>query len=101
MTSEQIILQRSGGRCEAPECSLVDFRGFNYAHISHKKMGGRHGIAKKMFEDPRNKAYLCCPHHDILDERVEGDSEGLMLYLKEKIDWDEWYEEARQGGINV
>ena len=103
MTSEEIIQERSDGRCEIPNCTLKDFRGLQYAHLSHKKMGGRGSSAARIINDPRNLSYLCAVHHDILDGRNYQPNlrEELMSYLKEKLNWDSWYNEARQGGINV
>lgn len=91
----EAVLQRSGGLCEAPDCAGQDFRGFQHAHLLHRKMGGRHGQMERIIDDPRNVAYLCANCHDLLDGRVYNPTEAAKLseYLKNKTDWQEWREE--------
>jgi len=93
--SIDIIMERSGGNCEEPNCPGPDFRGLQRAHITHRKMGGRNGIQEKIIDDPRNSAILCAPAHDLLDGRVYNPEEAakLSLYLKEKIGWEDWKQE--------
>ena len=95
MKSIDIIMQRSGGVCEEPNCPGPDFRGLQRAHLTHRKMGGRNGIMEKIIDDPRNSVLLCAPAHDLLDGRVYNPQEAakLMAYLKGKIDWQSWRDE--------
>lgn len=91
----EVVLQRSGGICEAPDCAGPDFRGLQHAHLLHRKMGGRHGVMERIIDDPRNVTLLCANCHDLLDGRVYSPAEAAKLsqYLKNKTDWEEWKHE--------
>jgi len=88
------IDERSGGICEAPNCPAPTLR-LNRCHIEPKRMGGRQGKWKEIFDDPRNVVVLCGDHHDIVDNRVEAPAlrEWLIRFLKKKIDHKSWREE--------
>jgi len=102
-SSLKAILERSGNRCEVDGCNRLDWRGLQCAHIRHRKMGGRKGEAEDIINDPRNIAYICCYHHDLIDGRVYHPYEKpkVIAQLKETINWDEWALEARAKGIMV
>jgi len=99
----QIIKERSGGRCEVDDCVRLDWRGIVCAHIQHRGIGGRNGEAEKIINDPRNIAYICCHHHDVIDSRVYDpiEKQKIIPMLKEKLGWNEWANEAREKGIKV
>ncbi|MCK9569824.1 hypothetical protein M0R72_12850 [Candidatus Pacearchaeota archaeon] len=88
------IDERSGGLCEAPNCPTPTSNR-NYAHIEPKKMGGRKGKWKAIFDDPRNQVILCLNHHDIIDNRKKAPAlrEWLIRFLKKKVDHESWREE--------
>jgi hypothetical protein len=93
----EIVRRRAGDACEAPGCKLrPDFRGLHLCHITHRKMGGRHGAMAEIIHDPRNVALLCGEHHDRLDRRqwtLEWQRKELEDYLKQLTGWHEWKEE--------
>jgi len=73
-----------------------DFRGLQKAHITHRKMGGRHGEMKDIINDPRNIVLLCAKHHDQLDGRIympKYERDNMREYLKEISGWHEWDKE--------
>ncbi|MFA5317166.1 MAG: HNH endonuclease signature motif containing protein [Dehalococcoidales bacterium] len=86
------ILDRSGGLCESCGQQAQDL-----AHITDKKMGGRHGAMQKIINDPRNIAALCRPCHDLLHhkrkESFPGERLGVLQKIKIKTDWNEWRRE--------
>ncbi|MBN1690431.1 MAG: hypothetical protein JW901_05375 [Dehalococcoidia bacterium] len=89
-----IIDERSQGVCEAPNCPTPKF-GLQYCHLEPKRMGGRHGKWKGIFDDARNQARLCLHHHHIIDNVVNAPvmRDFLLRFLKKKIDHESWREE--------
>ena len=90
-------------------CDLCEFCGTSHnlqmAHIMHRKMGGRHGIWKKIINDPRNIAHLCLNCHDVFDGRAHDPIKRIAMrpVLQMKTGWFEWARESNlcdtaQGG---
>ena len=97
-SAKQIVLKRSGGRCELPGCNREDFRGLQFAHLEHRGMGGRKGKMIDIIHDPRNVVLVCAVIHDIIDGRVKSDPlfrQYVIEILKKLSDWDSWHEEYK------
>jgi hypothetical protein len=65
----------------------------DYAHITHRRLGGRHGKWAKIINDPRNVCLLARPWHDIMHGHETTQQKQLVLYLKLKTDWYSWAKE--------
>ncbi len=92
-TRKEIII-RSGNLCEFCR-SPGGFFGLQFAHITHRKIGGRHGEMKKIINDKRNIAHLCQFCHDVLDNRAIFPirQEEILRKLKKRIGWHDWAKE--------
>jgi hypothetical protein len=92
----KIIQERSGGLCE--NCGRPAQDG---AHISPKKMGGRKGLFKKIYDDARNRAAACRGCHDLIDlkrkELWPGERAAALLKFKTAAGWFDLQREY--GGI--
>jgi hypothetical protein len=89
LSSKKAVRARSGDLCEF--CKSP--RWLQFAHILHRKMGGRHGEMAVIIHDPRNIAHLCRQCHDVLDRRIHDSIKWIELgaVLLPKIGWDEWW----------
>jgi len=89
-TNASIILERSSSLCEYCGAPAVQF-----AHLLHRKMGGRHGKMKAAIDDPRNVAHLCLKCHDSIDGRQYNQLTFQVEVLRLKIGWYEWAKEIK------
>ena len=62
----EYVLRRSGGLCERklPDGRRCLAPAADFHHIVPKRMGGRKGLFRKLFDDPRNIMAACRPCHD-------------------------------------
>ncbi len=92
-TRKEIII-RSGNLCEFCR-SPGGFFGLQFAHITHRKIGGRHGEMKKIINDKRNIAHLCQFCHDTLDHRAISPKlrDEMLCTIKNRIGWQIWAKE--------
>ena len=75
----EFVIERSGGRCEWVGCP---HRGEEMAHLEGIKAGGR-----KSADEKENVAWLCRPHHDVLDGRtVAGRKYAVRSLLRKTIE---------------
>jgi len=93
--TRDILQERSGGLCENCGRPAQD-----PAHITDKKMGGRHGAMQKIINDPRNIAAICRSCHDLLHhkrkESFPGERLGVLQKIKTATNWNEWRREFAQ-----
>ena len=86
--------ERCEDRCEF--CGLEIGNFFDYAHIKHRMLGGRHGEMAKIINEHRNIAKVHRMCHQIIDKLFKisnGRYLNSMNKLKQRIRWYEWAEE--------
>ena len=92
---QEAVAKRSGGQCELPGCNRQDWRGLQFMHFQHHKMGGQNGEMAQFIHDPRNMALVCAVVHDIVDGRVKSNEATFMRQILEKIanheSWEQEY----------
>ena len=88
-STKDAVRRRAEDRCE--------FSGgiynLEYAHIAHRRMGGRHGKWKKIYDDPRNIALLAHNWHEVMHGVDCELKTKLIMFLKLKTDWYGWVRE--------
>jgi len=89
--SRLAVWDRAEGKCEW--CGRTAW--LQLAHITHRKLGGRHGVMATAIHDSRNMVLLCRYHHDIFDNRMSAPElrEKMCSALKTRVGWHSWAEE--------
>jgi hypothetical protein len=61
-----------GGKCEDCDDKNLDWRGHQFSHEIHRKLGGRHGEMRKIINHRSNIKYRCAVCHDLKDGRTKN-----------------------------
>lgn len=91
-STKDAVNRRADYRCEFSG----GIHNLEYAHITHRRMGGRHGKWAKIINDPRNIALLAHNWHEIMHGVDCELKTKLIMFLKLKTGWYDW---AKEYGI--
>ncbi len=86
---KKLVATRAGWACE----SCGSTRDLQYAHLEHRRIGGRKNEWIGIYNDPRNIALLCATEHSMMHGTLECTT--LIENLKNKLGWYDWANEYK------
>lgn len=87
--TKKLIALRADFKCESCGTTL----NLQYAHLSHRRIGGRKGKFISIYNDPRNIALLCAREHETMHGIESAERTNLIEHLRLKVGWHNWAQE--------